>query len=118
MNFLFDENIPKRLAKWLKDKGHNSITLQKLKLLGIKNGSVAKLAIQENAIILTCDRDFIQMKKRLQNKLQVIYFNLEIPNFENIRGVLSANLDVFLEYLDKPGAILVKDDKIEYIPVG
>jgi hypothetical protein len=68
MNFLLDENISKRLAIWLKEQGYEAITLQKLNLLGIKNGSVAELAIQENAIILTCDRVYPTVQKaRMQS---------------------------------------------------
>ena len=92
MKFLLDENIPKRIANWLKEQGYVAITLYKLNLLGIKNGSVAELAIQENAIILTCDRDFLRMKKALQIQLRMIYFNLENPNFNALSGILSLKL--------------------------
>ena len=115
MNFLLDENVSKKLVQWLKDQGHNAITLHTLNLLGIQNGAVAELAIEKNAIILTCDRDFLQMKKNLQKQLRVIYFYLENPNFENLERILNKNLSDFLNYLNKPGAIEVTDEQILYL---
>ena len=75
------------------------------------------MAIQENAIILTCDRDFIQMKKELKKRLRVIYFYLDIPNYENLINILSEDLTTFIEYLRTPGAIEVNEKGIEYISV-
>ena len=65
MKFLLDENMPKRVGIWLKKTGHQSITLKDLKKTGIKNGDVAREAIRMDAIILTCDEDFLSLKKVL-----------------------------------------------------
>jgi predicted nuclease of predicted toxin-antitoxin system len=42
MNFVLDENVSKKLVRWLKNLGHHAVTLQELNLLGIKNGSIAE----------------------------------------------------------------------------
>jgi len=114
MNFVLDENVSKKLVKWLKNKGHHATTLHELNQLGIKNGSVAELAIQENAIILTCDRDFLQIKKELQMKSRIIYFHLDIPDYTNIIKILTSKLPEFIKFLCKPGTISVQEGTIEY----
>jgi len=115
MKFILDENIAKRLAFWLKNRKHEAITLHELNILGIQNGSIAEMAIKQNAIIITCDSDFLKLKKERQSKLRVIYFNLEIPDFKNITDILSKNLEDFLEFLKEPGAIQITELVINYL---
>lgn len=114
MNFLLDENVSKKLGRWLKNQGHHAITLHELNLLGIKNGSVAELAIQNKAILITCDRDFLHVRKELQMNSRTIFFHLAIPNYQNLVNVLTSQLPVFIEFLCKPGTIVVNEGHIEY----
>jgi predicted nuclease of predicted toxin-antitoxin system len=114
MNFVLDENVSKKLVRWLKNQGHHAVSLHELNLLGIKNGSIAELAMQKNAIIVTCDRDFLQIRKELQLKSRIIFFHLDVPNYQNIVSVLTSRLPEFIEFLCKPGTIVVNEGTIEY----
>ena len=59
MKFLLDENFPKSVAWGLKEKGHEVLDLRSVGLLGASDTVVAEMAINEGAMILTTDRDFL-----------------------------------------------------------
>lgn len=115
MKFILDENVSKRLSKWLKDRNHDAITLHELNLLGVKNGSIADLAIKENLIIISCDNDFLKMNKIRQSQLRVIYFNLELPDYTHLKDILINSLDKFISFLKNPGIIHITDSEIKFM---
>ena len=53
MNFLLDENVPISIKNLIHGLGFDAFTLHDFDMLGIKNGEVAKLALKEEAIIIT-----------------------------------------------------------------
>jgi predicted nuclease of predicted toxin-antitoxin system len=52
LKFLLDENVPISIKKVIQDNGFKAFTLHDFNMLGIKNGKVAELALNNNAIIL------------------------------------------------------------------
>ena len=60
MKFLLDENVPVSIKKVIHTLGYEALTLHDFDKFGIQNGEVAKLALNENAIIITLDSDFLQ----------------------------------------------------------
>ncbi len=60
MKFLVDECVGPAVAKWLKEKGYDAISIYDFEP-GIDDQSVLKKAIQENRILITCDKDFGEM---------------------------------------------------------
>ena len=71
MRFLLDENVPKKISRLLKELNFDCLTLHELGTLGISNGELAKYDIKHDLIIITCDSDFLTLKKGLKNKLMV-----------------------------------------------
>ena len=72
MKFLLDENMPISIKKIIRDLSYEVFTLHDFNMLGIQNGEVAKLALKENAIVITLDSDFLQLNKALQKKSRII----------------------------------------------
>ena len=68
MKFLLDENVPISIKKIFKTLGYEALTLHDFDKLGIQNGEVAQLALNENAIIITLDSEFLKLQKNLQKK--------------------------------------------------
>lgn len=52
--FLLDENVPKRLAGFLKRKGFDAVLAPK----GVVNGKLAELSKSERRVLITNDSDF------------------------------------------------------------
>ncbi len=58
MRFLLDENFPRSVAAILLERGHETVDLRSIGLLGASDTVVAEKAIEAGAVILTTDRDF------------------------------------------------------------
>jgi predicted nuclease of predicted toxin-antitoxin system len=58
VKFLLDENFPRSVAALLLEKGHETVDLRTVGLLGSSDTVVAEKAIEAGAVILTTDRDF------------------------------------------------------------
>ncbi len=58
MRFLLDENFPRSVAAILLERGHETVDLRSVGLLGASDTVVAEKAIETSAVILTTDRDF------------------------------------------------------------
>jgi predicted nuclease of predicted toxin-antitoxin system len=70
---LIDQNIPKRVMDWLKQKGFEIVTLADANLRGAADKKIAAFANDNNMAILTQDVDFAKMYHTLyRRKLAVI----------------------------------------------
>lgn len=58
MNFLLDENFPKSTEKLLIDLGHHVIDIRGSYLQGVDDFQLFEIVQQNEAILLTTDRDF------------------------------------------------------------
>lgn len=57
MKFLADENVPLRSAELISESGHDVLHVISVQQ-GISDKEVMKLALKENRILITFDRDF------------------------------------------------------------
>jgi predicted nuclease of predicted toxin-antitoxin system len=59
MRFLVDENLPRRLVPWLKDKGADAIHVLDLDLADAPDATLWGIAEPSGAYIMTRDSDFL-----------------------------------------------------------
>ena len=107
MRFLLDENVPKKISRLLKELNFDCLTLHDLGTLGISNGELAKYAIKHDLIIITCDSDFLTLKKELKNNSKIIYFNVRPRLTQILVDLLKKNIDYCTKNLDKPAIIVI-----------
>ncbi len=82
---LIDQNIPKRVVDWLKQKGFEIVTLADANLRGATDKKIAAFAIQNNMAVLTQDVDFAKMYHTLyRRKLTVILVNTKEGTTQSI----------------------------------
>lgn len=58
MKFIVDENLPPKLAAWLRERGHDAVHVRDSVGLGSQDASLVDLAQTEGRIIVTKDGDF------------------------------------------------------------
>ena len=58
MNFLVDEQLPPRLAHWLREQGHDARHVIEIGLGGKPDKQVMALSAQMTAVLVTKDADF------------------------------------------------------------
>ncbi len=64
--FLLDENVSNNLRKLLISKGYDAITVQDLNKRGVKNSTLLEIASKESRILITYDKDFIELKRKMK----------------------------------------------------
>ncbi len=110
MKFLLDENVPHSIKNIILNIGYDVKTLKDLNKLGITNGEVAEIALNENAIIITFDSDFLSLKNDILLKSRIIYLDLHPRNPKVARELIEKNLNECINILSKPGKIIIKSD--------
>jgi len=64
MNFVIDENLPRRLADWLRRAGYQADHVSDLAMLGASDEVIWRAARERDAAIVTRDSDFIEIARR------------------------------------------------------
>ena len=112
MKFLLDENVPISIKDIIHDLGFDVFTLHDFNMLGIQNGEVAKLALKEQAIIITLDSDFLQLNKSLQKKSRIIYIKIHPRDPKKIRELVHNNLKKYASKLNVPCKLIITEGDI------
>ena len=107
MQFLLDENVPRKVAGWLRARGHEVTTLNELHRLGIKNGQVAKIASESCAVVVTCDSDFLSLRKELQQESRILYIKDHPRTTRAVLDALEHHFDFIQENLRDPGKVII-----------
>ena len=93
MNFLLDENFPKSAQKLLTDLGHHVIDVRGTEFQGADDVYLFEIAQQNQAILLTTDRDFYHtVPLKYLKHFGVVVIALKQPN----RQAILARLNWFL----------------------
>ena len=96
MKFLADINIPASSISLLNNLGHDVLDLKQKNLLA-KDVEIIKLAKAENRIIVTRDKDFLELSKFPKYTVPLILISIVNQKFENI----TSHLKNLLENQDK-----------------
>lgn len=88
MKFLLDENIGKNIASFLTQSGHKALRIKKI-YPGAGDIQVLELAVEEEAFLITLDKDFGELIfKRGKSHTGVIFLRLEDQTVENTKRVI------------------------------
>ena len=107
---LIDQNIPKRVMDWLKQKGFEIVTLADANLRGAADKKIAEFAMQNNLVVLTQDVDFAKMYHTLyRRQLAVILVNTKEGTTQSIIQALDkAQLKLNLKNVQNQLVIITK----------
>ena len=109
MRFLVDAQLPQRLARWLRDKGHDALHTRDLpKGNRTEDADVNDLSLREERVIVTKDTDFVDtfLLARKPHKLLLVATG-NIGNAD-LEGLFQRNLE----------AIVLAFDASDYVELG
>ena len=111
MNFLFDENFPKSAERILVDLGHYVIDIRGSDLQGADDFQLFDVAQQNEAILLTTDRDFYHtVPLEYETHFGVVVIALKQPNRNAILARLRWLLAQGLLDAAKNKVIMLRDN--------
>ena len=111
MNFVIDENIPLRVADFLKERNHEIIDFRNSDKEGSDDKVTFSIACEMNAFFLTTDKDFFHTIPFLfKDHPGIIVISLRQPNgraiLEKVRWLID-NIDL---YSIRSKVILLRDN--------
>jgi len=78
--FLLDENVPISLAKLLLERGYNVKRLAEVGLRGAEDRAVAEYAADRGLILVTLDKDFGLLYRRLyEGRITIVPIRVNPP---------------------------------------
>jgi predicted nuclease of predicted toxin-antitoxin system len=96
LRFLVDAQLPPSLADWLIGNGHAAAHVSEMAGLDAPDAQIWDLAITNDYVIVTKDRDFVEWARTRSPKARVIWIR-----FGNMRrDVLLANLETVWDRLE------------------
>jgi predicted nuclease of predicted toxin-antitoxin system len=95
MKFVIDENLPPRLATWLRERGHDAIHSSACVGLGAADDALLKFALDDERVVVTKDADFESPKAG-----RVLRFRIGNCDTEALLAWLAPQLDTALRQLN------------------
>jgi predicted nuclease of predicted toxin-antitoxin system len=80
LHFLIDEQLPPRLAQWLRSEGFDALHVLECSMAGTSDAAVYAFAAQTHRVLITKDADFAVSRRQ---KVQVVWLRF---------GNISSNL--------------------------
>lgn len=114
MKFLADVNIAQLIIKFLRKHSYNVLDAKKDLLLELDT-KIIHIAQQENRIILTRDKDFIELVKLPKYQVPTIIFRLTDQKPENIRIYLEKTLEKTTVKILSTSLTIIEDNHTNFI---
>jgi predicted nuclease of predicted toxin-antitoxin system len=107
---LIDQNIPKRVRDWMKQKGFETVILADVNLRGAPDKKIAEFAIQKHMAILTQDVDFAKLYHTIyRRELTVILVNTKEGTAQSVIQALNkAQLKINLKNIQNKLLIITE----------
>ncbi len=117
MKFLADVNIPLPLIKHLQSIGHEVVDARR-DYPNAKDTQLIKIARKMHLIILTKDKDFLELNKYPKYKVPAIVIRLSNQQTSNIVNHIKLLLDNQSEEILINSVTIIKEDKADSFPLG
>ena len=122
MRFLVDNALSPRLAKGLRDAGHDAVHVRDLGLAGATDDELFRLAASEKRVLLSEDTDFgTILALRSERRPSVLLFRrMSDRSARALLAILLANLDVVSAALDAGAVVVIEPERVRVrrLPIG
>lgn len=112
MKFLTDENVAVSVVDFLRTKGFDVKDIKEEFLHGIPDKDIFDIAQKEKRIIITHDRDFIEIVKDYRKDFEgIILIRCKIQNPENVSEALGRLLNAKSIFRVKNSLIILNEEQ-------
>lgn len=100
MMLWLDAQLPPKLCEWLlAEAGIQALHIRDVALLGAEDAEIFDAARDANVVVMTKDRDFIELLHRRGPPPRVLWVRLGNTSNANLQKVLTATLDTAMDLL-------------------
>ena len=113
MKFIIDAQLPFRLSKLLKERGHDVIHTDNLPdKEKTTDKEIRKIALQENRIVITKDTDFLNSFYLYNNPKKLLIVTTGNINNKNLFNIVSNNLNRIEEIFNECDLVELNNTEI------
>lgn len=88
IGFYTDEHVPKAVARGLRERGVDVLTVAEAGMLGASDGEHLALARREERVLFTRDADFLRLHAAGVHHARIVYAHRQEPIGEVIRVLM------------------------------
>lgn len=88
IQFYTDEHVPKAVARGLRQRGVDVITVQEAGMLGASDEEHLSFAQEQGRVIFTQDEDFLRLHASERHHAGIVYAHQQTAVGEMIRGLM------------------------------
>jgi predicted nuclease of predicted toxin-antitoxin system len=88
LKFLIDAQLPPSLAPWLRGKGHEAEHVLAVAGLDASDAMIWNLAVENDSVIVTKDRDFIDWARSRSPRARVIWVRFGNMRRDVLQGLM------------------------------
>ena len=112
MKFLTDENIAISVVNFLRAKGFDVKDIKEEKLFGLADRKILELAINEERVVLTHDKDFVKIARNIVKKNSgIILIRCKNQNPDNVKTILIRVLESEVERKIRGNLVIISDEQ-------
>lgn len=113
MKFLVDAQLPRSLSTFLNQKGFESIhTLDLPDKNNTKDNYIARLANEENRVVITKDSDFLESFLIKSEPRKLIIIKTGHVSNKNLIKLIENNLDLLIQIISRSNLIEISSTEI------
>lgn len=113
MKFLVDAQLPRRLKKWLVDRGHDAIhTLDLPDKNRTSDDFISSLSMREKRVVISKDSDFFDRFFRKLEPHKLIYLTTGNITTDELIGIFERNFDRLLAEIEVGNVVEVSQTSI------
>lgn len=96
-----DAHLSPRVAEWIREVlGHDAVALRDIGLRDAEDEEIFERGRQENAVILTKDKDFVDRVTRLGSPPSVIWLRCGNTTESRLKEILKDHLEEALRFIE------------------
>jgi predicted nuclease of predicted toxin-antitoxin system len=105
MIFLIDQQLPRRLATWIRTQGYEALHIRDLGMEHADDRAIWRAALERDAVIVSKDEDF-SVIVRAEGGPRVVWIRVGNCGNDELLGRLAANWDALLAELQGGAALI------------
>lgn len=106
MKFLIDAQLPKSLARYLREQGHDAIhTLELPRKNATDDAEICQISVREQRVVISKDVDFYDSYQQRQEPFKLVY--LTVGNLSNaeLNALFEKNLNHLMALMEYSAVI-------------
>jgi predicted nuclease of predicted toxin-antitoxin system len=113
IRFLVDAQLPRKLSRWLKERGYDAIhTLELPEKNRSRDWQINLLSIEERRVVVSKDNDFLESLLISEKPYKLLLVNTGNITNRQLMGIFENHLDLIVRSLESNRMVEITEEKL------